>query len=729
MDEIICPSCGKSNPAEATSCQYCQEPLEPAIIFPQDEDSPIVDDSLFSTPEENNQEVEWLSSLRTERDDETPPLHEDQVFDSQEPEPEAEAKDPEWLLRIREREALNKPPEPQPIKGETPDWIKKIRQKTGRDVDSPPTSGPIMTDKDPADQTANLTQWSDDSLENQPGKMETPIQKADIPTGNQTGVQGAAAKSGQNPPPQSGVTNGDLDLGWNISNDDIIRFSSQDYSWLEAIKEAGPAPADNDGLFMDEDPVSESGSASLSHAGLEHPLSEDSLPSWLTDPLIGGQNGVEPALEGSTTNPDGLSVSDEEDIDGLIHHPDRRQAKADQEMGKQSNRSREAEKGRDSDAFPLPISSPAWMDDESRVEMDGPLAGIRSAIPSESPTIPQQRPAVYSGTLIVNDRQQGQATLLENLMSDNRRPVTPARKNRKVSAVPRLVIGLLLLFTVGAFLFTGGGGNLQAGFSNMPGAGSKEFANTVEALQPNDTVLLAVDYQPGFDGELRTASQALVQRLIEKKIKIILVSTLPSGAAIGEDLLLNQPYKEFSSENLGYLPGGQSSLQAFALDMRQAAPAGYRETANVLYYVGLLDKLAISPVWRTEVLKEIHSLQQTAAVFVATDSADTARVWIEQVQPLLGGKPMLIIASAQAAPMLEPYVASGQVKGMLSGFKDGLAYQAYLQQAGPDRQSGLLAAYTMGAGFAVLCAIIGGILSLLQLIYKQNKRKARGGRL
>ena len=365
-------------------------------------------------------------------------------------------------------------------------------------------------------------------------------------------------------------------------------------------------------------------------------------------------------------------------------------------------------------------------EDDSRIEKSGPLAGLRATLPTDSQAVQYHKPPIYSNTLHISDKQNVHATLLESLMSDSGRSHVSTNKARKPSPLPRLIIGVLLVVLVAAFLYLGGGTAAPAAsVPSMPRADATLFANNIEALQPNANVILAVDYQPGFDGELRTTCLALLQHLIEKKVNIILVSTIPSGPAIGEDLLLNQPYKEFSAVNLGYLPGGIASLQQFAIDPRSAAPAGYRESANILYYTGLMDKLAIYPVWQTAAMKNIISIKDNAAaIIVATDSIDIGRAWVEQVKPLVGDAPMLFIASAQAAPMLHPYVASRQSAGMLTGLNDGLAYQVYLQQSNAGHP-GIPAALNIGAFFAIILVLVGAAIQLLSVLVKQTQRKGK----
>ena len=60
---------------------------------------------------------------------------------------------------------------------------------------------------------------------------------------------------------------------------------------------------------------------------------------------------------------------------------------------------------------------------------------------------------------------------------------------------------------------------------------------------------------------------------------------------------------------------------------------------------------------------------------------ESGRVWVEQLQnqkqidATLANKPLLMVASAQAGPLLQPYVLSGQITGMISGISDAAKYE------------------------------------------------------
>ena len=515
-----------------------------------------------------------------------------------------------------------------------------------------------------------------------------------------------------------------------------VSESVKDFSWLDAFKDPEPARAENGlaGAALDTDEPASQQPSEPAAGTVSVPFSAKDLPDWLGEsnfenPDLPKQSAAPaPAAEPASAMP-----FKENELDWLSTQPEDNQV-VEQVKGEASASPDlqpaqmpgwlQAMRPVESGGVTAAAATAAMLEDDSHIETAGPLAGLRATLPGDSQAVQYHKPPIYSNTLHITDKQNVHATLLESLMSDSGRSHVSGKKVRKPSPMPRMVIGILMVVLVAAFLYLSGADPVPTAPPTMPVGSATLFANSIESLPQNSNVVFAVDYQPGYDGELRTASLALLQHLIEKKINIIMVSTLPSGPAIGEDLLLNQPYKEFKAVNLGYLPGGITSLQQFAVDPRSAAPAGYRESANALYVAGLIDN-QIPQAWQTDYMKNIISIKEnTTAIIVATDSIDVGRAWVEQVKPLVGEKPMLFIASAQAAPLLQPYLLSRQSAGMLTGLNDGLAYQAYLQQS-VKGHPGITNAINMGVVYALLLVLVGAVMELISALLKQTRRKSK----
>ena len=147
--------------------------------------------------------------------------------------------------------------------------------------------------------------------------------------------------------------------------------------------------------------------------------------------------------------------------------------------------------------------------------------------------------------------------------------------------------------------------------------------------------------------------------------------------------------------NLGYLPGGSVGLQTLAKDPASAIPL----TAD------------LQPAWQSGLLQNITKISDFGALIVITENADTARYWIEQVQPALGSTPLIVVISAQSAPMLQPYFSSGQVQGYLAGLNAATIYEELSQQPGVATIN--FSAFQYAMLVVTLIVFIGGVLSLV----------------
>jgi hypothetical protein len=264
-------------------------------------------------------------------------------------------------------------------------------------------------------------------------------------------------------------------------------------------------------------------------------------------------------------------------------------------------------------------------------------------------------------------------------------------------------LGALLQDIVGSQVFPSPA--MSAGHTQI-----ENFVKLVDSLPADATVLVVADYQPGFAGEIEPAAGPVMSQLMAKNIHLAFISTSTTGSYMAERLLhkytQKYPYEAgVQYVNFGYLPGGAGGIQVFA--EQPAATVG-------------------GALWNAGVLKSVNGenaakLSDFSAVLVLTDNPDTGRLWIEQAQPFLDKKPMLMVISAQAEPMVRPYLASGQVTGMVSGLEDGVLYEGLTSNPGQARS------YWDAFGVAVLVAelmiVIGGIWSLTAGILARRSKK------
>ncbi|KAF0111147.1 MAG: Uncharacterized protein FD147_1085 [Chloroflexi bacterium] len=334
-------------------------------------------------------------------------------------------------------------------------------------------------------------------------------------------------------------------------------------------------------------------------------------------------------------------------------------------------------------------------------EKEGPLAGIAGTLQSAVHAGSFHKPVSYGSALKVSERQKTNANLIASLVEEtisDQDVAVPVNQQFKRLSLRFLLAFLMITLVVLANI------SLR-NFVILPVLFPAELVSTfdvINSLPVDKPVLLAADFEAGLSGELNWSSQTLFEHFMRRNLTAAVVSTNPVGSAIlsGQLESANHNVAAYSVQNsvvnLGYLAGGSTALQFMTEDLRSAIP----------YTQDLL------PAWVNPVLQNVHIIKDFGAVVVITDKAESARVWIEQVQPSLGSTPLLFVVSAQAAPLVQPYYQSGQVAGFISGFNGSLAYEQIIQQPGVSTLH--LSSYQLAILFVVILLLIGGLISWIR---------------
>lgn len=345
-------------------------------------------------------------------------------------------------------------------------------------------------------------------------------------------------------------------------------------------------------------------------------------------------------------------------------------------------------------------SAPYKDETDTRVESAGPLAGLRGALPAEAEVARFHKPPIYSIKLQLNADQQARVTMLEEMLAQEgqARPVL-ARPAITSQALLRLAIALALILAVVYTLWVGGEQVSMPAGKDIP-AGVLKAQEQINQLQAGSPILVVFDYEPGYRAELEAAAGELLTHTINQGAFLTLVSSSPTGAALAEGVIsAHFPAQEVNTParyaNLGYIPGGAAGLRAFAAGPRKTMPYA----------------LNGEDVWAGAALGGVQTISDFAMLVVLTENPDTARAWVEQTGLLLetAGKPLVMVVSAQAAPLLQPFTTGSAplVDGLVSGLEGGAAYESLRGASGAARR--YWDAFS-AALFAAGLLIVGGAL-------------------
>ncbi|HLO32007.1 MAG TPA: hypothetical protein VK249_22850 [Anaerolineales bacterium] len=347
------------------------------------------------------------------------------------------------------------------------------------------------------------------------------------------------------------------------------------------------------------------------------------------------------------------------------------------------------------------ISETALRTEDQPEEKEGPLAGLRGVIPG-APMGSSQRPKAISLKLQATDEQQAGAALLEQILGSETSPRTLVASSFIASQqVLRWVLTGLFLVVLGVVISLRSQ-NLPVS-ANLSAAGSG-ITNAVMSIPANAKVLVVIDYEPSLTGEMEAIAGPLLNQMVSlSHPNLSFLSTSPNGSALVERLMTSTKLSRPAPDGFGYQAGTQYCNLGYL-------PGG---SAGVLGFIEAPGQIIASACG----VANIGSFSDYAAVIVMTDHAESGRIWIEQLQnlkqtnPGFVNQPLLVIASAQAGPLLQPYVSSGQINGMISGLSEAARYE-YRN----NLPSGIARSYwdPFGIGLAMSIALIvvGSLWSL-----------------
>lgn len=304
-------------------------------------------------------------------------------------------------------------------------------------------------------------------------------------------------------------------------------------------------------------------------------------------------------------------------------------------------------------------------------ETEGPLAGLRGVIPGGST---MDMPADFQPAPLpaIPESIVAQAQLWQKLLEQPRsvqRPVAQHRaRSGKGQLATRLVVTVILLaVTVLGLLW-----------SDIPLSQAishphiEHFSKAIDALEPGDTVIVAVEYGPAEAGEMTILADAVMQHLADREAQVMMVSTLPEGTGLIQSLL-----KPLALANR--LPDGQT---------------------------------AFLPGSSNGVAQFLSKPAEAKIIILLAGRAERLRWWVEQnnaTQVL----PMAIGVNAATAPLAMPYLETSQVAGWMAGLPDVAAYQQFrgLTSSILDSQLDAL----MLAHWAALALLLFGLFYYLAL--------------
>lgn len=325
-------------------------------------------------------------------------------------------------------------------------------------------------------------------------------------------------------------------------------------------------------------------------------------------------------------------------------------------------------------------------------EKEGPLAGLRGVIPS-APVGSSRRPKAISLKLQATDEQQAGAELFDQILAAESMPraLTSASATFTSQNVLRWAIAAVLFLVLGVIVF------LRSQVLPVYASLSAEVSAASDAIATvpdGSSVLVVLDYEPSLAGEMEAVSAPVLNQLVlAHQPQLVLLSTSANSNGLIERLLTRagitspQGFRYALGEqycNAGYLPGGTAGIMRYLQAPDQFVPANCRQVS-------------------------VSRFSGYSAVLVLTDHAESGRSWVEQLDAArqldasLAGQSVILVTSAQAGPLLVPYVSSKQAAGMINGLADAVRFEYF--NAIPAATS-IARSYWDAFGVGILLALV-----------------------
>lgn len=643
MAEILCPMCSAENQGGAQVCVECGARLTP-LIAGEDQDRAESGGGQDSAGEGED----WLARIRQEVD--APQEEESPAREPQEP-----GGTPDWLGQLREADSGY---DEGPPEGEKPEWIEEFIAAGDEDSDQPETEEEVP---DWLARIREKTQTTGAQPVEPDDDWITSLRQEEQTTTRPEGLEELMPAADEEPEPEL-PQSAPLDLGALSTVPPPDRPSGE---W-EAI--------DVDALGEQEAPAESGAPADFSPEAFR--ADTESSEAHFVPPLISEQTGDAPVIEIDE------KVLDSAELPGWLE-----QIKP--ALAAMEEQETSVEEGApDEDVDLAPATLPSWLEamrpvdafrpeidiepeEEQPVESAGPLAGLRGVLMAEPVVAKPRTSSASASRLEVTERQYAQAELLQRLVDQESREVRAGPERPFKLPIARWLISLVLLV---ALLAPYGFGQIGLEGFNTPSVVSPDLPpllTLVNAVPVDRPALIVFDYTPGYSGELDTVAGSLIGHMAGRGIPMVTLSTRVTGPPLAERLMrdvLAEPDgapREFLQ--LGFLSGGPTAIQLFAVSPRDAILTGFK----------LPDGITRQSVWSAPVLQNVNRLSDFGMVVVITAGTDTARAWAEQTHPWIGDVPLVMVLSAGAEPLVRPYYESleRQVDGILTGLPSAIAYQ------------------------------------------------------
>jgi hypothetical protein len=218
--------------------------------------------------------------------------------------------------------------------------------------------------------------------------------------------------------------------------------------------------------------------------------------------------------------------------------------------------------------------------------------------------------------------------------------------------------------------------------------------DAIEALQPGDPIMIAVDYGPASMPELHPMARALVRHCLSRDLRVIALSLNQQGTVLATDILttVGQEIGAVDGEdyvNLGFKVGYSQVILGLGESIKQVYPqtADGRRTADLA------------------VMEGVDSFEDVPLV-IDLAASNIPFAWIAYAHERYHQE-LAVGITAVMATDLYPYLQSDQLVGIINGLKGAAEYEQLIDQPGFGTLG--MSAQSMAHLLIIVLVIVGNI--------------------
>lgn len=220
---------------------------------------------------------------------------------------------------------------------------------------------------------------------------------------------------------------------------------------------------------------------------------------------------------------------------------------------------------------------------------------------------------------------------------------------------------------------------IKIGLPNNVTKEVRQVYQEIDQLDSGSVVLISFDHEASSLPEVKPMAVAILRHCFSKNLKVIGLALLAEGTAIG-DGILREMAKEYDKKYgmdylfLGFRPQSQAAILGMGEDIKRVFPLDY---TNI-------------PLDQIPMMNEVKNYQDISLIISVADG-DMPTYWVDYAVSRYHKKVATAVAAVMATSFY-PFLASGQIVGLLGGLKGAAEYEILIKrpgmgQRGMDAQS------------------------------------------